>query len=136
MIKIYIPIWLDLLLLVQHFFFLARYHLHSNMVRFIITLSLLLVYSSNTFTFQYGQIYYFRCNYVHYISCEIYIPIWLDLLCIVKPLLSYSEYKFTFQYGQIYYTPYLACVCILHRHLHSNMVRFIIIIYSLIFLLK
>ena len=125
-VDIYIPIWLDLLL--------KRYYqqkneinnLHSNMVRFIIKVGTYATGSADTFTFQYGQIYYeikedeakkedtnLHSNMVRFIiktlfiitvlKKYIYIPIWLDLL-----LAS------------------VAVVIVQRFYLHSNMVRFII----------
>ena len=55
------------------------------------------------FTFQYGQIYYFPFCHFLVLNYFIYIPIWLDLLCLLLTDLRLSN-------------------C----HLHSNMVRFII----------
>ena len=55
---IYIPIWLDLLLLRIDQILLSHHHLHSNMVRFIIRSELMAAEAFNRFTFQYGQIYY------------------------------------------------------------------------------
>ena len=102
---IYIPIWLDLLYGAVHFTdpvpvrFTFQYgqiyyaqaqvmssgssgDLHSNMVRFIIPNGIGYCKASFEFTFQYGQIYYDYAFifYLYYIA--IYIPIWLDLLCI------------------------------------------------------
>ena len=102
-LRIYIPIWLDLLSIYMiHNVYVAAY-LHSNMVRFIIIKNI-----SNNIIMRY-----------------IYIPIWLDLLllcliflCILRIHLHsnmvrfiiryYNENiiwmgRFTFQYGQIYY---------------------------------
>ena len=56
--KIYIPIWLDLLLIDNHALKDCNYYLHSNMVRFIIL----------------------ACCKSSGIYPLIYIPIWLDLL--------------------------------------------------------
>ena len=125
-LRIYIPIWLDLLSIFYLVLDSILRNLHSNMVRFIILSSHSAFAMPDIFTFQYGQIYYFRCNDIHYISSEIYIPIWLDLLlillCLVRHKLCYlhsnmvrfiisieEQYEafkraFTFQYGQIYYT--------------------------------
>ena len=61
MIYIYIPIWLDLLSITRNKKYDFVFHLHSNMVRFIMIVLLrkfLLI-------------------------LKIYIPIWLDLLCCV-----------------------------------------------------
>ena len=55
---IYIPIWLDLLLMFSSRVFDVFVNLHSNMVRFIMP-KIALLFS---------------------LSVEIYIPIWLDLL--------------------------------------------------------
>ena len=79
------------------------------MVRFIITLSLLLVYSSNTFTFHYGQIYYLHIKLCVNYPAYIYIPLWLDLL------LKKANILF-----------------IRLRYLHSTMVRFIIYAFAII----
>ena len=77
---IYIPIWLDLLLIKQFFVIILENYLHSNMVRFIMTLNYVIEKAKEKFTFQYGQIYYF-VFIVKFISVKnIYIPIWLDLL--------------------------------------------------------
>ena len=109
------------------------------------------------FTFQYGQIYYRGRNaHIIYGKC-IYIPIWLDLLCVIHSPDSYIMSRFTFQYGQIYYIMinqnlYDANVIyipiwldllyfsnlittITSANLHSNMVRFIICTDCYLFLL-
>ena len=79
-------------------------NLHSNMVRFIMIIKSLLIINFVLFTFQYGQIYYpLRTAYGGRPQL-IYIPIWLDLLYILKNWLDKNVYD-----------------------LHSNMVRFIII---------
>ena len=56
--KIYIPIWLDLLL--KEFLMASARtpNLHSNMVRFIIGMAIIKNTNAAEFTFQYGQIYY------------------------------------------------------------------------------
>ena len=117
-----------------HFLFLRAY-LHSNMVRFIIHNVPGLVFSILLFTFQYGQIYYFYFINIFpnrqaftfqygqiyyycrkrksYFDKRIYIPIWLDLL----------YFKGFRKVNKV-------------NHLHSNMVRFIIIINKLSFLLS
>ena len=103
-LQIYIPIWLDLLCLLDCSLSVELYYLHSNMVRFIIMKHARTRASIKTFTFQYGQIYYlcwcsFSCPFIY-----IYIPIWLDLL--------YKSYTILQRISQ---------------NLHSNMVRFIIV---------
>ena len=50
----YIPIWLDLLLLLLVYLVLLNRFLHSNMVRFIIRNLWKDIYRFMTFTFQYG----------------------------------------------------------------------------------
>ena len=55
---IYIPIWLDLLLQVECLNDSKLENLHSNMVRFIMFNINSFSLASNSFTFQYGQIYY------------------------------------------------------------------------------
>ena len=132
---IYIPIWLDLLLnpmiinIYLYFIFTFQYgqiyyellnsasvvessDLHSNMVRFIIDDNSIIQIAKSQFTFQYGQIYYLFLSLYDFNQSQIYIPIWLDLLYIflISSLLSLS-------------------------YLHSNMVRFIIIINSFNFIL-
>ena len=124
--NIYIPIWLDLLFSHLHFLYPCPSHLHSNMVRFIMSLNISAVYELNL----------------------IYIPIWLDLLSEKKELdslfsahlhsnmvrfiiykeaiLKEWEKRFTFQYGQIYYAQASAQAQAEAEDLHSNMVRFII----------
>ena len=123
---IYIPIWLDLLLQSKNQYLLKVLNLHSNMVRFIIDVNKYSVDYKLKFTFQYGQIYY--AVYVDRMprSMFIYIPIWLDLLCVfliqkniqsnylhsnmvrfiidIIQQLFYFKIVFTFQYGQIYYS--------------------------------
>ena len=101
--KIYIPLWLDLLLIFPETPSIPYPNLHSTMVRFIIMLSFLQLH----FDFL------------------IYIPLWLDLLlhqfhiyaelfCNLHStmvrfiILSWSCFvgnipSFTFHYGQIYY---------------------------------
>ena len=131
-IKIYIPIWLDLLCDCQLYFKRLR----------------------KAFTFQYGQIYYpiYICYLTYYIY--IYIPIWLDLLCrprldcfglVLSFTFQYGQIyypsaqtvnallsKFTFQYGQIYYFFYCYSLIQCDNDLHSNMVRFIIYVVSFV----
>ena len=51
---IYIPIWLDLLYPLSFLLLLFVAHLHSNMVRFIITAILNFAPPILSFTFQYG----------------------------------------------------------------------------------
>ena len=51
---IYIPIWLDLLYYEEREIALDDYNLHSNMVRFIIRISISLIIDRGRFTFQYG----------------------------------------------------------------------------------
>ena len=123
---IYIPIWLDLLFYCciyssQHFCYL-----HSNMVRFIIGDTDHLTMRRKKFTFQYGQIYYARRSTATIIDGTIYIPIWLDLLCLLFSFEFHLILLFTFQYGQIYYYQIQEQLRALLIHLHSNMVRFII----------
>ena len=81
-IKIYIPIWLDLLYIPNRKNSDEINNLHSNMVRFIIDGADAGTLTSFQFTFQYGQIYYVMINYDTYYDNYIYIPIWLDLLSI------------------------------------------------------
>ena len=57
-------------------------YLHSNMVRFIIKSKRCGYYERRAFTFQYGQIYYNGEPQLEYEGALIYIPIWLDLLCL------------------------------------------------------
>ena len=99
---IYIPIWLDLLLLHIDQIPLLCLHLHSNMVRFIIHSFPSPLDHFVKFTFQYGQIYY----NVHKTKYNIRIT-------------------FTFQYGQIYYLIWIRRIHKRSCNLHSNMVRFI-----------
>ena len=77
---IYIPIWLDLLLLQTSQTTQQEPHLHSNMVRFIIVYKLMEDTKMSKFTFQYGQIYYNNKRILNEFVRRIYIPIWLDLL--------------------------------------------------------
>ena len=102
-IKIYIPIWLDLLLETKQNKQVYQLNLHSNMVRFIISILVKGQPGSWKFTFQYGQIYYEQVNGSWRRSRSIYIPIWLDLLSYCLPIPLLTKRKFTFQYGQIYY---------------------------------
>ena len=102
-IKLYIPIWLDLLYLLCVNQNRSKQHLHSNMVRFII--------------YRYGR----RVSE----SNEFYIPIWLDLLYNINKnrldriiilhsnMVRFIIWKRLFNEGS-------------HWLLHSNMVRFII----------
>ena len=100
---IYIPIWLDLLYQQEQQAQQQVLHLHSNMVRFIIKSKSQQTKVKRGFTFQYGQIYYFY----HFIF-------------------SPKIFLFTFQYGQIYYIRNARTHARIIKHLHSNMVRFII----------
>ena len=52
--KIYIPIWLDLLYINDDEALFKYHHLHSNMVRFIMTMNEIQATRSERFTFQYG----------------------------------------------------------------------------------
>ena len=101
--KIYIPIWLDLLSDIYNMSSAINIYLHSNMVRFIISILNNGQPGSWKFTFQYGQIYYVRLAAQKFGLNIIYIPIWLDLL----------------------FTPSMLGNLLL-LNLHSNMVRFII----------
>ena len=118
------------------------------MVRFIIDYLILFDIEIDSFTFQYGQIYYVYRVFQKVPQAAIYIPIWLDLLSNISPTPSVLFVLFTFQYGQIYYMviylflmkivliyipiwlDLLFQIKILTRitlgNLHSNMVRFII----------
>ena len=80
-------------------------HLHSNMVRFIICASPITCSIPLSFTFQYGQIYYPFVKWSVGLGKSIYIPIWLDLLFICRLFNSFW-----------------------YSYLHSNMVRFIILL--------
>ena len=51
---IYIPIWLDLLLVYLYKSSITTIHLHSNMVRFIIITHSFRTFITSPFTFQYG----------------------------------------------------------------------------------
>ena len=99
--------------------------LHSNMVRFIMQTTQQREHNFQSFTFQYGQIYYANNGQFSQTSRNIYIPIWLDLLYIYKSRSFNNKWylhsnmvrfiiqvlgepmgipiTFTFQYGQIYY---------------------------------
>ena len=52
--NIYIPIWLDLLLIKNTVKEKNKRNLHSNMVRFIINFPTSIVVMCSSFTFQYG----------------------------------------------------------------------------------
>ena len=123
--KIYIPLWLDLLLNGSQVILKRRVHLHSTMVRFIMTYLKPSSDIKNPFTFHYGQIYYRICFKRVCFNLKIYIPLWLDLLYLFQTFITSSiknlhstmvrfimAYKvamllcyslFTFHYGQIYY---------------------------------
>ena len=80
----------------------------------------------NRFTFQYGQIYYTAILILYRHWKKIYIPIWLDLLqrrekIYIKCLKIYIPIWLDLLYYRNYQNPHLDC------HLHSNMVRFIIL---------
>ena len=51
---IYIPIWLDLLCEAKFSLSGGNIYLHSNMVRFIMTLNYVIEKAKEKFTFQYG----------------------------------------------------------------------------------
>ena len=100
---IYIPIWLDLLLIILSSCSTLQLDLHSNMVRFIIKME----------TIKYRE------------NATIYIPIWLDLLCLLLIGLHLSNchlhsnmVTLLFLFGAYNSSAY--------SNLHSNMVRFII----------
>ena len=76
-ITIYIPIWLDLLLVGYNKEKEVRNNLHSNMVRFIIPTASNLLNP----------------------AAWIYIPIWLDLLLTMDEIQATRSKRFTFQYG-------------------------------------
>ena len=123
--RIYIPLWLDLLSKITELELKISTYLHSTMVRFII-------YIYNQFINYLAHLHstmvrfiIFRHNFKKFGSKRIYIPLWLDLLCIQKgKKTEYMKYlhstmvrfiiekekqelkedeKFTFHYGQIYY---------------------------------
>ena len=73
------------------------------MVRFIIASAIFNYKEVVKFTFQYGQIYYQPIDTIVNDKKKIYIPIWLDLLCLKEAYKNYAKTRFTFQYGQIYY---------------------------------
>ena len=123
---IYIPIWLDLLSSIKITQAIQIHYLHSNMVRFIILFSRSMTATILSFTFQYGQIYYVDDTINKSQFIVIYIPIWLDLLCIFYTIGYVDKKIFTFQYGQIYYLSELEDIFNNFSNLHSNMVRFII----------
>ena len=106
--NIYIPLWLDLLLAKSKGLGYRYANLHSTMVRFIMTALQVIKITYTTFTFHYGQIYYFQRQSEQAQQERIYIPLWLDLL-----------YKLLFRakHERVY--------------LHSTMVRFIITILKL-----
>ena len=82
-------------------------YLHSNMVRFIIDGFMTPAEIVERFTFQYGQIYYILQKRRLQSYMPIYIPIWLDLL------FDFSDEEQKEK-----------------EDLHSNMVRFIINLWS------
>ena len=123
--RIYIPIWLDLLLLESPLVRPIVVYLHSNMVRFIIIGIPIGSPNSCLFTFQYGQIYYKTIlqqgfhsnNYLHsnMVRFIIFSPPPLSVyvlhlhsnmvrfIIMMKIALNTIYREFTFQYGQIYY---------------------------------
>ena len=124
--SIYIPIWLDLLSVYRQKDQNQITNLHSNMVRFIIR------WTNDSRRFD-NDIYIpiwldllLKIIFCKYFPLKIYIPIWLYLLFVIMKgvqigatnlhsnmldLLSYSELQFFFCF----------------EHLHSNMVRFIML---------
>ena len=101
---IYIPIWLDLLCILQILIKICKSHLHSNMVRFIILDDGDPEKSTNDLHSNMVRfIIYISFRYMQN-SLAIYIPIWLDLLCFPSLRMLYRIFLFTFQYGQIYYS--------------------------------
>ena len=151
-IQIYIPIWLDLLFQIIKRLFFFRTHLHSNMVRFIIKQSVkpMLVYqliyipiwldlllvackviplSLDSFTFQYGQIYYTSSFRFHHILRLDLHSNMVRFIIIHKMTVYRWLKKFTFQYGQIYYSLQTSLKLFFTSYLHSNMVRFIMKFY-------
>ena len=107
---IYIPIWLDLLLLHIDCLPLLNLHLHSNMVRFIIC----------EFFLSFLILHNLHSNMVRFIIAD-------------TEGTKQNLNKFTFQYGQIYYLALVVSLDLNPPDLHSNMVRFII--NQLVFLL-
>ena len=100
------------------------------MVRFIIGITDGVFGDPKQFTFHYGQIYYLKKKNSMIQFVQIYIPLWLDLLFILK-----NFFKIIIM---IYIPLWLDLLCkfeqIEHKlicHLHSTMVRFIIIKFSI-----
>ena len=95
------------------------------MVRFIMNDRIPARQRAVGFTFHYGQIYYVNRKMFLLRFCQIYIPLWLDLLLFnlsstyelrfnlhstmvrfimgISAYIFYTENAFTFHYGQIYY---------------------------------
>ena len=97
------------------------------MVRFIIFSVYVFLFFIFVFTFQYGQIYYLVLDCVSNRETSIYIPIWLDLLfaCGLNNICR------LFIYIPIWLDLLLTNIKRLQTsniYLHSNMVRFIIIV--------
>ena len=122
---IYIPIWLDLLFRLEEITFVQHRHLHSNMVRFIIITSPGINIIEYIFTFQYGQIYYVFLIVYYWLSFVIYIPIWLDLLLLI--CMSFDFPNNNLHSNMVRFIILLDFLkSPINCHLHSNMVRFII----------
>ena len=110
--SIYIPIWLDLLSVYRQKDQNQITNLHSNMVRFIIR------WTNDSRRFD-NDIYIpiwldllLKIIFCKYFPLKIYIPIWLDLLFVIMKGVQIGA-----------------------TNLHSNMVRFIIILGTSIFFL-
>ena len=96
---IYIPLWLDLLLLYPEMVYGMKMDLHSTMVRFIIIL----------LNYCYQEEYDLHSTMVRFIINEkdpiaelkkrIYIPLWLDLLFNSDNKQGDLNIAFTFHYG-------------------------------------
>ena len=149
--NVYIPIWLDLLLLLLLYSSYSFLCLHSNMVRFIILAIMRAGIFFQMFTFQYGQIYYVSNVIIKSFSVQSLHSNMVRFIINIE----ISEWSglpvFTFQYGQIYYMKYVKRYRIKYQvyipiwldllsikdfclknsggRLHSNMVRFIIKIF-------
>ena len=148
-LRVYIPIWLDLLYERTPKIERIDYGLHSNMVRFIIYFRRLILSIKPAFTFQYGQIYY-KENLEYLIAKEESLHSnMVRFIMFSKSRSNIPRAQFTFQYGQIYYVDntversqflivyipiwldLLQNQAIIQGYclkcLHSNMVRFIIV---------
>ena len=89
---IYIPIWLDQILVVKRYIVGIIYDLHSNMVGLDTKESRRQSEADTQFTFQYGWIRYIITLSINNCTKLIYIPIWLDQILLQRHKAAQARY--------------------------------------------